>query len=66
MEGIRAIDNMRQCHLGLALEYILYSRSFMFDSLEVHIQPNNEVTVFKTNTRISEAFLHTPVPKISL
>lgn len=53
MEGIRNIDNLRQCHLGLVLEYVLYFYSFMFGSLRIHIHSNNDIaTVFKTNTRI--------------
>lgn len=66
MEGIRTIDNLRQCHLGLALEYVLCSHSFMFDSVGIHVHPNNEVTVFNTNTRTSEVYHHIPVPQISL
>lgn len=66
MEGIRTIDNVRQCHLGLALEYVLCSHFFPFDSLTFHIQPNNEVTVFKTNTKISEGYHGTSEPKTSL
>ena len=65
MEGIRTIDNLRQCHLGLVLEYVLYSCSFMFDILSIHIHSNNDVTVFKTNIGISEAYHHIPVSEIS-
>lgn len=41
MEGIRTMDNLRQCHLGLATEYILYFHSFMFYSIRIHTHPNN-------------------------
>lgn len=64
MEGIRTIDNLRQCHLGLAIEYILYSHSFKFDNVGIHIHSNNKVTAFKTKTQRSEVCCHVPVPEI--
>lgn len=65
MEGIRTTDNLRQCHLGLVLEYVLYSYSFTFDILSIHIHSNNDVTIFKTNIGIAEASHHIPVSEIS-
>lgn len=58
MERIRTIDNLRQCHLDLAWEYVLYSPPFMFNSQGNILQLNNDASIFQTNCSISKTLPH--------